>query len=330
MPDVPHDQVHSVRGPVAAADLGATLVHEHVFVLSPEMRNNLPHPPDAERLVDHAVSVLAEAGRAGVGSVVDGTIIGQGRDVALVERVAERTNVHLLVATGVYVHEELPGWFRHRAPRGADATDVLTEIFLRDIRTGVGATSVRAAMVKCTLDTPEPSPDGLRAIRAAAQAQRETGVPVISHCEARTATGLRLAKELTGLGVPPERILIGHSGDTDDLDYLERLLGEGVNLGMDRFGYDFLLPHAKRVGVVAELCRRGYADQLFLGHDAPCFIDWFQDEPGDRALPGGITTVHRRVVPELRELGVPDADVRRMLTGNPRRLFTPAVPTRPE
>jgi predicted metal-dependent phosphotriesterase family hydrolase len=35
-------QVETIRGPVDVADLGTTLMHEHVFVLNEEIRQNYP------------------------------------------------------------------------------------------------------------------------------------------------------------------------------------------------------------------------------------------------------------------------------------------------
>ena len=47
---------------------------------------------------------------------------------------------------------------------------------------------------------------------------------------------------------------------------------------MDRFGIDIILPTKKRVATIAELCKRGYAGQMVLSHDACCHIDWFPTE----------------------------------------------------
>ncbi len=86
-------------------------------------------------------------------------------------------------------------------------------------------------------------------------------------------------------GVDLTRVVIGHCGDTDDLDYLEELIANGRILGMDRFGIDGYLPTAERVEVIAELCRRGYADRMVLSHDASCYLDWIPGEipPSDDA-----------------------------------------------
>jgi phosphotriesterase-related protein len=69
------------------------------------------------------------------------------------------------------------------------------------------------------------------------------------------------------------------------------------------------------------MVRRGYTGQLVLSQDASCYIDWI--EPTLMvALPNWhYLHVHRNVPPALRERGVTDQQIRRMLVDNPRRYF---------
>jgi predicted metal-dependent phosphotriesterase family hydrolase len=93
-------------------------------------------------------------------------------------------------------------------------------------------------------------------------------------------------------------VIIGHCGDTDDLDYLEELLRNGSLLGLDRFGADRYMPVDDRIAMVLELCERGWADRLTLSQDADTFNVLFDDphDDGRHAAtaarpPGGILTV---------------------------------------
>ena len=72
-------------------------------------------------------------------------------------------------------------------------------------------------------------------------------------------------------GVPLERVIIGHSGDSEDLVYLRELMDDGSTIGMDRFGMEHVLPDDRRVGIVLALLRLGYADRMVLSHDAAYF-----------------------------------------------------------
>ena len=109
--------VETVRGPVGTADLGQVLMHEHVFILSHEFIVNYPDIEgfDADRDVAAAVVRMNDLVDAGVGTIVDLTVAGLGRDVALVQRVAEQTALNIVVATGYYTFTELPYFVEVRA-----------------------------------------------------------------------------------------------------------------------------------------------------------------------------------------------------------------------
>ena len=116
--------------------------------------------------------------------------------------------------------------------------------------------------------------------------------------------------------------MIGHSGDTEDLAYLEELIDNGSILGMDRFGIDGLLPTEKRVRVIADLCERGYADRMVLSHDASCYLDWIPGEIPPAYMPNWhYLHISKDVIPALKQAGVTDAQIETMLVDTPRRFL---------
>src|SRR3954454_8582784 len=100
--------------------------------------------------------------------MVDATIVGQGRDAELVREVAAASDVTVVTATGLFIHDELPAYFRFRRPRPDAAEDALTEMFIRDVTEGIGTTGVRAGVLKCATERCQPTADALRVIRATA------------------------------------------------------------------------------------------------------------------------------------------------------------------
>ena len=151
-------RVATVRGPLDPARLGATLMHEHIFGLSPEIHWNWPDLPEAwdeDRRVTEAVAQLDAVHALGVDTIVDLTVIGLGRYVPAVQRVAERTAVNIVVATGIYTYDKLPPYFANRGPGSLfGGPDRMAEFFVRDIVEGIGRTGVRAGMLKCAVDHP--------------------------------------------------------------------------------------------------------------------------------------------------------------------------------
>lgn len=327
--DLPVTGVPTYRGVVPADELGWTLMHEHLFVLSPELDRDHPHPEwDEDRAVEEAVAGLEELHGLGVRTVVDLTVPGLGRDVGLVARVAARTRVHLVAATGWYTDRDLPPFFRTHGPgRLVGGSEPLTEMFLRDLREGIAGTAVRAAVVKVVTDAPGLTPDVSRVLAAAAEAQQETGVPISTHSNPRLRTGLDQLRVLTDHGVDPARLVIGHSGEAEDLDDLRTIMDAGATIGVDRLGMAHVADDALSVRTVLTLLAEGYADRIVLSHDAAYF---------SRVTPPSWRRRHtphwrhdhlaRCVLPQLRASGAPQEELDQMTVHNARRLLA-ATPT---
>ncbi len=131
-------QVNTVRGPIDAEALGATLMHEHVFVRSPEVATNWPTGWDRATQVARAVERLQELKEAGIDTIVDLTVVGLGRDIEPVQEVAAQVDLNIVVATGLYTYNELPHYFDYRgAPFRPSGVDMLDEFFLHDIENGI-------------------------------------------------------------------------------------------------------------------------------------------------------------------------------------------------
>jgi len=316
--------VNAVTGAIDSERLGATLMHEHIFVLSAEIMQNYPETwGDEDRRIDDAVNRLNELKSRGVDTIVDLTVIGLGRYIPRVRRVAERTQLNIIVATGVYTYNDVPMYFHFQGPGTAlGGPELMVDMFVRDIEDGIADTGVRAAILKCATDEPGVTPGVERVLRAVAQAHRRTGVPISTHTHAKSERGLEQQRIFEQEGVDLSRVIIGHSGDTTDLNYLEKLMANGSYIGMDRFGIDVLLPFEDRVETVAELCRRGYADKMVLSHDANCFSDWLPEAALAVAAPRwNYLHIHNDVIPALKDRGVTEAQIQTMLVTNPRRIF---------
>jgi len=323
--------VQTYGGPRDPADLGPTLLHEHIFVRDPELERDLPGSEwDVDVCVPRAARQLEALHALGIRTVVDLTVPGLGRDVRTVAAVAERVPVNLLASTGWYATSALPLYFQVRGPgRAIEGPDELAELFVRDIEAGIAGTTIRAAMIKVVTAAAGMTDDLAWIMRAAAEAHRATGVPITTHSDPASRNGSDQQGFLRACGVPLERVVIGHSGDTEDLDYLRMLMDEGSTIGMDRFGMEHVLPDAKRVRTVLALLRLGYADRMILSHDAAVFSHVTPPSWRAREAPGWhMETIPRRIVPLLREGGATDAEVHQMLVVNPRRLLEPVAAVR--
>lgn len=324
--------VQTYRGPVDVTDLGPTLIHEHVFVRNLELEANDPDPEwRPAEAVEAAVRGLEALYDLGIRTIVDMTVPGLGRDVALVAEVARRSRVHLVASTGWYTSDVLPVYFQFHGPgRVVDEPDPLVRLFLSDIEEGIAGTPIRAAMLKVMTDLPGMTPDVVRVMTAAALAHSRTGIPITTHSHPGSRNGLEQQAFLTRLGVPPDRMVIGHSGDTEDLDYLKALMDRGSTVGMDRFGMEQVLPDEARVRTVLALLRQGYGDRMVLAHDTAFYSHVTPPSWRARHAPEWrFDRIPRTIVPMLLEAGASEADVDRMLVTNPGRLLAPTAASGP-
>jgi phosphotriesterase-related protein len=320
--------VHTVRGPVDGADLGFTLMHEHVIFRDTEFSKDYPDlswQPDRETALEKVVTGLQAVKDAGVGTVVDCTAFFHGRDLDFVAEVNSRVDIHLVMATGIYTFDYLPNMIARRTVRFEGDRDILTEMFVRDITGGIGDSGVPAQIIKVATDVEGVTPNNERILRAAARAHRETGTPITTHTQPLLKNGLDQQRVFRSEGVDLSRIVIGHSGDTADLDYLRELLDAGSTIGSDRFGLyiEGWADLPQRVETIATLCEQGYAEQIVLSHDSILHNDR-NDYASPRMAPmpdWRMTHISLDVVPMLREAGVSEAHLESMTVHAPRRIL---------
>ncbi|SFG71100.1 phosphotriesterase-related protein [Streptomyces mirabilis] len=119
---------------MAVDDLGTVLMHEHVFVLSEELRQSIPENWDEQLRIDDAVTRLTALAETGVSTIVDPTVIGLGRDVRRVAAVNERVDLDIIVATGLYTLVDVPNYFRHHRPGTLlGGPESMTDRFVREL-----------------------------------------------------------------------------------------------------------------------------------------------------------------------------------------------------
>ena len=324
--------VQTVRGPIETSALGRTYLHEHIFVLSTDVQQNYPDEwGDEETRVADAVQKLSALAAQGVRTIVDPTVVGLGRYIPRIQRIAEQLpDLNIIVATGCYTYDDVPFFFHHRGPAlnaitGAEVPDPMVDMFVGDIEDGIAGTGVKAALLKCAIDAQGLTPGVDRVMRAVARAHQRTGTPITVHTHPGSHTALEVKRVLCDEeGVDPRRVVLGHSGDTTDVDHLTELAEAGFVLGMDRFGINLDTTFEARADTVVEMCRRGYADQMVLSQDASCYIDWV--DPGVMSMMTQWHYLHIEddVLPYLREKGVTEEQVTTMLVDVPRRYFETA------
>lgn len=311
--------INSVLGPLDTAALGVTLSHEHVLVASAGIPQVYPEFIDRKGTIAAAVAQLRKARAEGLGTIVEVTTMDLGRDVRLLREVSRRSGVHIIACTGTWL--DIPRVFRSASP------DVVADLYVREIEVGIEGTEIKAGVIKVATDAEGVTREGEIILRAAARASKRTGAPISTHTNARARVGEQQIAIFQEEGLDLRRVCIGHSNDTADVEYLAGMARKGAYVGLDHYPGGWSpdsLSSEERTAVLKRLLDAGVGDRLMLSHDHSTTLTVMnrEQQAQSRSLnPDGYLFVQRRVLPRLRELGVPERAVQRLVVENPRRFF---------
>jgi phosphotriesterase-related protein len=316
-------EVQTTAGPIDSSELGKTLIHEHFRGRDEAVAHQWPHAYDEDEEWRTSIEQADAVKAHGIETIVEPTAMLLGRNVPLLQRIAEETGLNIVACTGIYTYDHLPHYFENR-----DA-DAMADLFVHDIEHGIQGTGVKAAFIKCAADEPGVTENIEKVHRAAARASVRTGRPIMAHSRPASNTGPRQVEIFLEEGVAPEKIQVAHTGDTDDLGYIEGLLDKGVYIGLDRYGLAMFLPTDNRNRTTLELLKRGYVERMFLSQDFVVALDWFPPEAVEGIIAGGLveadwsmTVLFERVIPTLKEGGMTDGQLDTMLVANPARWLS--------
>lgn len=318
--------VRTVLGDIDPSELGRTDCHEHLIQVTRLL------PGDALDDVDRSAEETAALRDAGMEALIDLTPIGLGRDPAAVRTIAERTGVHVVMATGVHreAHYEDDHPLRRldeQALFDRFANELTEVIDANDA--GVGEPEpldgVRAGVIKVGTGYWSISAFERRTLTAAAAAQAATGAPLVCHLELGTAAW-EVLELLTSAGAAADRIVFAHVDRNPDPGLHADLADAGVYLGYDGMARAKYWPDSVLIDCLVGVAERGGSSRLLLGGDVArrgSFISY-------GGLPG-MSYLPKRFIPRLEGAAGP-ALIEEILIRNPARVFAmpagaAAVPT---
>jgi phosphotriesterase-related protein len=311
--------IESVLGPLDTNDMGFTLSHEHILTASAGIQYVYPEFIDRDYTIKRGIADMKAAYAEGLRTIVDVTTLDLGRDIRMLEQVSRESGVNIICATGIW--RDIPRAFWVAKP------DDIARLFIREIETGIEGTGIKAAIIKVANDMGGVSPEGEIILRAAARAQKATGVPISTHTWAPERVGEQQVRIFEDEGVDLNRVYVGHSNDTTDIAYLTGLLAKGVWIGLDRYpgGLNNDTPKwEQRTETVKRLIDAGYAHKIMLGHDWSVTLTIASAEvrkARDEYNPDGYLFITRKVLPKLRSMGVSDATINQIMVENPKNFF---------
>ena len=319
--------VNTVTGQISSDDLGMTLMHEHFAFGFPGFQGDTLGPYNPKAIVETGIEVAEKVKAHGVKTIVDATPNECGRDVEVLREISERAEIQVICSTGYYFEGEgAPAYFTFRQGLGT-APEEVEQLIMTEITDGIGDTGIKAGVVKLASSLNAITDYEEMFFKAGAKAQRETGVPIITHTQEGTMAPEQ-AEFLISEGADPNRIMIGHMDGNTDQAYHIGTLNHGVNIAFDRYGIQGLVGmpmDEMRTACLLGLLGTGYGDRIMLSHDTVNV--WlgrppvFPEEAEELLTNWHITHLFENVLPILKKAGITDEQINTIFVENPKRLF---------
>lgn len=337
--------INTVCGQVNINDLGYILPHEHIFI---DLTNEFSVPTDPEmakicmeklslenygyiRLNPYLMKdnftlddfdVLLEELKIfkarGGNTIIDCTNIGIKRDVKKLRDISLASGVNIICGSGYYTDDTFP-----EKINSLSEADIAKEI-IDEIENGIDGTNIKPGIIGEIGTSKVITENEKKSLRGALLACIETGVPMQVHLHPWGTSGYEVVDILKSTNVDLKKVVICHTDVEINLEYMERLLDNGIYLEFDNIGKEFFIPEAggyadgpfatdkERVFALIELCKKGYKDQLLIANDI-CIKQMLHKYGGF-----GFDHILRNIKAMMLFYGMPKEDVETILMDNPK------------
>jgi len=328
MAELTKGKVITVRGEVEPDVLGAVMMHEHLHSACRQWEEG-PTVPEREKLImEYGAPAMKQLHDHGCHAYVDCTPRPWRAWPDTYLKVADATDIHMILATGYYREMEVGSyWIKTEADAiwpvvRQKSAEELAEMCVEEITEGIHGSSVRAGVIKLG------SSRGLtdierKAFRAGALAQKQTGVSITTHCTTPDTHNAQLGA-LDQDGVDLSRVTIGHTAShmVNEPDSVREWMKRGAtflptNLRMD-MSWEF---YPDLVNAIHECFQQGLGEHIVLG------LDWaFEDERGPFVPcsfmpPPPYVYMFAYTLPRLRKLGLSEEEEKQIMVKNPARIL---------
>lgn len=306
-------RLQTINGPMDMNSLGLVLPHEHLFtdLRGPRVTGYAQaQPSNVVRVVE---PYLAEAAAAGVTALVECSTVGVGRNIEILQRLAENTSLQIVAPTGVYRDAYIPDSLRETSEQE------LADLWTAELTQGIEGSFVRAGFIKLAMSDDGPTTLEIRNLKAAARASQDTGAVIASH----TIGGTVAQQEMNVLeeaGLDLHRFIWVHAQTESNMDILLHAAQRGAYLELDSVGAPYQ-SQPELLNMAVALIEAGFADQLLLSHDA----GWYNPARAD-GLPDdgyrGYSALTAEFLPQLLRRGITEEQIRLITVENPARAFS--------
>jgi len=347
LPFAENGYIQTVTGPITPAELGPTLMHEHLLInlAPPAMREEAHASGGHSDKVDVCdcfklnwgqkvlysnyvleedeviLAELAEMAAAGGRALVELTVGGLMPDPKGLARLSEKSGVHIIMGCGHYVEA-------YQDPSNFQRTDEqFADEMIEHLTIGAWGTEVKAGIIG-EIGCQWPWTDlEKRVMRGALMAQQATGAAINVHPGRAVEQPFEIAAFVRAFGADPGRVIISHLDRTfpRDDDFL-RLADTGCVVELDLFGQEatnylgdpnFDMPNdGIRLKTIRKLIDHGHLHRIAISHDI-CMRARLCKFGGH-----GYQHIFANIVPLMLRRAFDQEEIDAILISNPARLLS--------
>ncbi|WP_152048690.1 phosphotriesterase family protein [Aureimonas psammosilenae] len=340
--------VMTVTGPLPVAEMGVTLMHEHILIDGSKAWRCPCHPPDPvlnEGPVrieiigelrmnpymnrdnvsltdsDLALSELKLFQALGGHTVVDPTNFGIGRDPEKLARISRMGNLKIVMGSGFYLEFSHPEWLKRMD------VDEVADLIVKDVGGAAEKPAIMAGIIGEVGVSKDFTPEERKSLRASARASARTGVPLSIHLPGWERLAHEVLDVVEAEGADLRHTVLCHMNPSHaDLPYQTSLARRGAFLEYDMIGMDYYYADQdaqspsdeENARAIRSLVDAGFADRVLLSQDV--FLKMMLTRFGGF----GYAHVLKHFVPRLKRHGVADTVIDAIMVDNPRAVFSAA------
>lgn len=310
----PQTTLMTVTGPIKAAEMGITLIHEHILVdfIGADKINDKRW--DREAVIRKAWPYIEAAKAAGVKTFFDCTPAFVGRDPQLLKMVAQKSGLQIVTNTGYYGafnNKYLPGWVH------TETAEQLAARWIREAKEGIADTGVRPGFIKISVDEGKLSPVHQKLVKVAALTHLATGLTICSHTGKAPAAFEQL-EIIQAAGVKTDAFVWVHAQEETNLTLHTKAARLGAWVSLDAIGWG---DPKEYVQLLVNLKKQQLLHRTLISHDA----GWYDTDKPDGGAFVGYTALFTKLLPLLRQHGFSQTDIDQLIVHNPVLAFTTGI-----
>lgn len=307
-------EITTVLGPIDSSKLGFTLMHEHIF-LDARLDVWLHDRLLADKELAYQELILYK--QAGGTTIVDqtngglrGTNILRQRHPLEIQEISRKTGINIILGSG---------WYRepyYDKSLWRLKTDEISEQIINEINVGIEGTQIKSGIIgEIGAHFNYISPVEERVLRAAARAQKKTGLAISTH-QGAGIVALDQLDILEEEGVDLRTVIISHANINPDHDYHMQIINRGAFVSFEGIGTKNSFESKREMKLIGQIIASGNIDHLLLSHDV-CVKPMYVAYGG-----GGYEYIPKTWLEMMRQdLSISDEEIDQIMIYNPQHAL---------